>query len=88
MANKDEIECMNIYNAEGLCQLAEMLGYGKGPINQLQCRNGAFVTSLLDFFNDNPGAIEAVQQFVVKNADVFCLDEEEEEELEEEENDD
>lgn len=80
MANRDKIESMNIYNAEGLCQLAEMLGYGKGPLNQLQCSNGAFVTSLLDFFNDNPGAIEAVQQFVVKNADVFCLDEDDEEE--------
>lgn len=53
-----------------LCKMAELMGYkdsGRFAINQLQCNNGAFVSSLLRFFEDNPGAVEAVHEFVRKN---------------------
>jgi hypothetical protein len=53
-----------------LCKMAELMGYkesGGFAINQLQCSNGAFVSSLLRFFEDNPGAIEAVHDWVHKN---------------------
>jgi hypothetical protein len=78
MATKSDIENALIRNADDLCKLAEMLGYGE-KWGQLQCSNGAFVSSLLSFFNDNPGAIEAVHGFVMQNLDVYDLDEEEEE---------
>ena len=87
---------MNLRNSEDLCKLAELIGYNQGRLSQLQCNNGAFVSSLLAFFDDNPGAIEAVQQFVVENIDSYELSDElteddgegEEEEDEEEEGDD
>jgi hypothetical protein len=82
MATKSDIENAFIRNADDLCTLAEMLGYGSSRFGQLQCNNGAFVSSLLDFFNDNPGAIEAVHTFVMENIDSYDLDEEEEEEEE------
>lgn len=52
-----------------LCKMAELMGYkdsGRFAINQLQCNNGAFVSSLLRFFEDNPGAVEAVHEWVRK----------------------
>jgi hypothetical protein len=42
-----------------LCRMAEILGYRTRP-EQLQCENGAFVSSLLAFFEDNPGVVEAI----------------------------
>ena len=49
--------------AEGLCAVVEKLGY-RAWVSQLQCKNGAFVSSLLAFFNDNPGAVEALYDFI------------------------
>ncbi len=86
-----KVRDMNIRGSEGLCKLAELIGYNQGHFSQMQCNNGAFVSSLLAFFDDNPGAIEAVQEFVAKSIDFYDLDDElfededDEEEDEEEE---
>lgn len=74
------IENLRLNSSDDLCQLAEMLGYGEGGFQQLQCRNGAFVSSLLAFFDDNPGAMEAVVEWVLENHPEVEEDEEEEEE--------
>lgn len=52
--------------AEGLCEVVEKLGY-RAWVSQLQCKNGAFVSSLLAFFNDNPGAVEVLYDFIRDN---------------------
>lgn len=83
MATTKEVENLTLRNSDDLCKLAEMLGYGDSRFGQLQCNNGAFVSSLLNFFNDNPGAIEAVHQFVLDNIDSYDLEEDEEEDEEE-----
>ena len=80
MATTKEIENLTLRNSDDLCKLAEMLGYRTKGWGQLQCNNGAFVSSLLDFFNDNPGAIEAVHNFVLENIEAYDLEKEEEEE--------
>lgn len=64
-----------------LCKLAEMLGYGGFP-NQLQNNNGSFVSSLTNFFEDNPGAIDAVTDWITENMGI------EEENMGEEDDDD
>lgn len=83
MATETEVTEMNLRGAQDLCKLVEMLGY-RGPIDQLACSNGAYVSSLLAFFDDNPGAMEAVQEFIKDNIDGYELDEEDDEEDEEE----
>lgn len=47
-----------------------------------QLSNGAFTSSLLNFLDDNPGAVEVLEEFIEKH---FPLQEEEEEEGAEEE---
>lgn len=51
---------------EGLCGLARKLGY-KDPLYQLQNKDGSVVGDMLYFFEDNPGAIEAVIEWVEEN---------------------
>lgn len=82
-----KVRDMNIRGSEGLCKLAELIGYNQGHLSQLQCNNGAFVSSLLAFFDDNPGAIEAVQEFVAESIDFYDLDDEllDDDEVEDEE---
>lgn len=70
-----KIENMNLRRSEDLCKLAELIGYGD-KWGQLQCNNGAFVSSLLAFFDDNPGAMEAVQTFIIENIDSYELSDE------------
>lgn len=82
MATTKEVENISLRKSDDLCKLAEMLGYKRGRGDQLQCNNGAFVSSLLDFFDDNPGAIEAVHSFVMENIAGYDLEEEEEEDEE------
>lgn len=74
MTTKQEIENMRIDTVEQLCELVEKIGY-KG--NQLYFGSGACIGSLIEFFNDNPGAIEAVQQFIAENAEAYGLDDNE-----------
>lgn len=49
-----------------LAKMAEALGYGGFP-QQLQFNNGCFVSSILNFFEDNPGAVEALHDWVREN---------------------
>lgn len=67
MASAKQVENLRLRSSDDLCRLAEVLGY-KGAVDQLQCRNGAFVSSLLAFFDDNPGVMEAIQEWVLENS--------------------
>jgi hypothetical protein len=78
-ATKSEVEDVQLRRSEDLCKLAEMLGYRRS-FGQLQCSNGAYVSSLLDFFDDNPGAMEALHEWVVDHIDAYELPEDDEEE--------
>lgn len=69
MPTKREVENRSIRNSEDLCKLAEDLGYGGFP-HQLQNNNGAYVSSLTNFLNDNPGAIEALVEWALENCDL------------------
>ncbi len=80
--NRKEVEDLRLRKSDDLVKLAADLGYDTYP-NQLQCNNGAHVSGLLNFFDDNPGAMEALQEWVLENCDL----EEEEDECEEEEED-
>lgn len=74
-----KIENMRLQKSEDLCKLVELIGYrqkGRFAINQLQCNNGAYVSSLTHFFDDNPGAMEAIAQFIIEHIDGYELDEE------------
>ena len=61
---KSEIEDARMRTSADLAAVVEQLGY-RG--NQLQFSNGAFVTSITDFFDDNPGALGAVQEWILEN---------------------
>ncbi len=74
--NKLTTKALNSFKVEGargfedLCKMAELMGYkdtGRFAINQLQLRNGAFVSSLIRFFEDNPGLIETIHEWVRQN---------------------
>lgn len=56
---------------EALAKLCEKLGY-KG--NQLLLPNGAAVTSITDFMEDNPGAVEALLTWIADNAEACWPD--------------
>lgn len=60
---------MPLRTSQDLCKMAEMLGYGD-RFGQLQNENGSFVSSLLNFFDDNPGAMAAVMDWAVDNHDL------------------
>lgn len=62
---RDEIENTK-QSVNGLCNLARKLGY-KDPLYQLQNSDGSNVGDLLYFFEDNPGAIEAVIGWAAEN---------------------
>ena len=62
------IRDIRIRESSDLCKIAELLGYkdtGRFAINQLQCENGAFVSSLLRFLDDNPGCMKAIQDWIL-----------------------
>lgn len=70
VAQLDKLATEGSTAVNDLCKLAELMGYrdtGRFAINQLQCNNGAFVSSLLRFFEDNSGAVEAVHEWVREN---------------------
>jgi hypothetical protein len=81
MSLKNEIENICIEDgAKGLALMARKLGY-RSAFAQLAFGNGATASDLFDFFEDNPGAVEAVINWVVdRNQDVDGqpLDEDEE----------
>lgn len=51
---------------DDLCYVSELLGY-RGSFPQLICNNGAAVSSLLNFLEDNPGCIEAMYDWMQDN---------------------
>lgn len=67
MATIKELKKINPRTADDLCKIAEILGYRRRTGGQLTCRNGAQVTSLIDFLNDNPGLIEAMMNWTFDN---------------------
>ena len=65
MTTRKEIE--NIRpdeSTEGLALMARKLGY-RSRFGQLPFDNGASVSDLMDFFDDNPGAVAAVIEWVL-----------------------
>ena len=64
--NRKEIERFRLRRSEDLCLLVEELGYRQDP-KQLQNNNGAYVSSLLHFFDDNPGAVDALREWIADN---------------------
>lgn len=82
MPTRKEIENLRLHKSDDLCALAELLGYkqtGRFAINQLQCNNGAFVSSLCHFLDDNPDAMEAIREWVLKHSDLEDTEEDDEE---------
>ena len=69
---------------KGLCKMARLLGY-QDPFHQLINDDGTVVGDLLEFFEDNPGACEAVIEWVLEEGrtrDGEPLDDDEDEEEE------
>lgn len=66
----------NLHRTEGssgvssLCKLVRLLGY-KDPMYFGRLGEGGIVGDLICFFEDNPGAIEALHQWIADNADSF-----------------
>lgn len=82
MATIKELEDINPRTAADLCKIAEILGYRRQTGGQLACKNGAQVSSLLDFIDDNPGLIEAMMNWTFDNV---LLDDDDDEETDDEE---
>lgn len=89
-----DIEDMRFERSEDMCEFAEKLGY-RGVADQLQCDNGAYVSSFLAFLDDNPGACLAIYEWWENESgrdhdgnEVPDGDEEDDDEPEEEEEDD
>jgi hypothetical protein len=72
------MESRDIRNTASLCKfIEEKLGY-KG--NQLLFDNGAALTTLSDFIDDNPGVLEVIVDWMEDNyADELDCDEDEDE---------
>ena len=70
----------NPYNSEQLAAFIEER-VRIAEIKQLQFRNGAWVTSITEFLDDNPGAIEAITNWINENYPILEEDESEEDEV-------
>lgn len=57
----------------GLCGVASKLGYGNGPLQQLMNSDGTSATNLIEFFEDNPGAVQAVFEWIECNASILGI---------------
>jgi hypothetical protein len=91
MASRKVIEAIRSESgAEGLAGMARELGY-RSRFGQLQFNNGATASDLFEFFQDNPGAVDAVLTWVLdegRDSDGNELsDEDEDEETDEDEED-
>ncbi len=78
MVNRSEVESIQVRKSDDLCKIAEMVGYketGRFAINQLQCDNGAFVSSLLRLLDDNPDLMDKIQEWILENSDQITDDE-------------
>lgn len=77
-------EVEDVGDWEDLCLLVRKLGY-RGVADQLLIGNGAAVSDLIEFLEDNQGAIEVIVQWIVDEGchrDGEPIDDEEEEEEE------
>jgi hypothetical protein len=79
MQKKSEPQSIDDLSTEGargfrdLAWLCEnVLPYGDG-LRQSIMSNGCAVSSVVDFFEDNPGAIAAVYSWVIKNENLFGI---------------
>lgn len=78
-----------IYRFEGsrgvsnLCKLVSLLGY-RDPFQQGQLSDGGCFGDLICFLEDNPGAMEAVVDWIRENHDEEIEEDDEEEEGDEE----
>lgn len=82
-ATKEEVLRFYPQSSADLAKLTEMVGYGEG-FRQMTFNNGASASSLIEFFNSNQGAVEAVMKFIHDNINAYELEEEEEEDEEDE----
>ncbi len=57
----------------GLCKLVRKLGY-KDPHQQLYNRDGSCIGDLLLFLEDNPGAIDAMTDWISKQKEFVVSD--------------
>lgn len=70
------LDCENLYRTEGssgvsnLCKLVRLLGY-KDPMYFGRMSDGGIIGDLTCFLEDNPGAIAAIHDWIVDNADNF-----------------
>ena len=71
------------HSVEDLARLAKDLGYDTEPC-QLILNNGCSVSGILNMFEDNPGMIQNVYEFVEDNASLYNWEDEEPEDEEEE----
>jgi len=69
MITRKNLENTRLARSEDLCALVEKLGYGDSRFGQLQCSNRAYVSSLLEFFDDNPGAMECLAEWIGEHHD-------------------
>lgn len=53
------------HDAKSMAAMAELLGY-TNPWGQLQFDNRAYASNLIDFLDDNPGACQALIEWVIK----------------------
>ena len=91
MSVRDEIESIRSESgAEGLAMAARLLGY-RERFGQLIFNNGATASDLFAFFDDNPGAVEAVLTWILdegRTRDGEPLEDAEDEEGDDEEEQD
>jgi hypothetical protein len=82
---RKEIEGLRVEGERGfmnLCKLARALGY-KDEFHQLMNSDGSCVGDLIRFLEDNPGAIDAIKEWVLREYDEcsycksICVDAEE-----------
>lgn len=59
----------SVRDIKGMAKVAEIMGY-RGVCDQLQFNNGSYASSLFEFFDDNPGAVEALTDWIRDNYDV------------------
>ncbi len=64
--NVDDLFNEGSRGIQDLCYLSEAIGY-KDKYPQLVLNNGSAVSSLVNFLQDNPGAIQAIYDWVEDN---------------------
>jgi len=81
--NRQDVENYRVRNAEDFCKLVEELDYKDhgNHFPQLQCNNGAHVSSLMNFLDDNPAALEMLVGFIATSPVLVSQDEEEEDDV-------